>query len=114
MHNWPVYIVRLLGLVAAIAVCTGVFHCLQIGCLGKFIGIPTCPFCGMTRAFIAAIQGDFRLMMEYNPLAPLFALAMLLMPLRREELSSGKWLAVNIALGMIGVLFGIRWVLLSI
>lgn len=42
------------------------------------LGIP-CPGCGMTRAGLAMLSGDWSKMLQYNAFAPAFSLALLLM-----------------------------------
>jgi hypothetical protein len=39
----------------------------------RWTGIP-CPLCGLSRAFLAMAQGDWRAMFRLHPLAPLLAL----------------------------------------
>lgn len=42
------------------------------------LGIP-CPGCGMTRAALAMLHGDWSKMLQYNAFAPAFSLALVLM-----------------------------------
>ena len=39
----------------------------------QLTGLP-CPGCGMTHATVALLRGDFRAMLSYHPLAPVFLL----------------------------------------
>ena len=111
---WLTYATRLLGLILAIGVCTALLQVTGLGCLVKLVGVRECPVCGMTRASLSFLQGDIDMVLKYNPLAPLCWIALLLIPLRREDLSRKSWIAVNVILSLIGMAFGIRWLLISL
>ena len=98
--------------VVALIVGVGILNLTHIGCLAKFVGITQCPFCGMTRAYIALLTGEFRQAFQFNPLLPLCLLAIALIPVQREDLSRRQFVAYNFVLSAIGVAFGIRWVAL--
>lgn len=66
-------------------------------------GIP-CPFCGMTRACVAAVQGDFGAALNFNPaglLVVAFALVALVRPALITRIRTPMWLVI--------IAFGALW-----
>ena len=59
------------------------------GCPIRWILHIPCPFCGMTRAHLAAFRLDFATAFSYHPLFPLGIPYLLL--LFSEDMFSGKW-----------------------
>jgi len=97
----------MLGLLMMAAVALGAW----LGCpLFELTGI-TCPLCGVTRAWIACLRGDFSLAITCNPLffpIPLWFVGVLLWD---GPLKGRKW-ARGLLLGFAAVLFAmnaLRW-----
>ncbi len=64
----PSLLRRVLSLCAGIAALALALYVLDIGCVFRLVtGIP-CPGCGMTRAWLAALRGDFAAAVAYHPL----------------------------------------------
>ncbi len=64
----PSLLRRVLSLCAALATLALALYVLDIGCVFRLVtGIP-CPGCGMTRAWLAALRGDFAAAAAYHPL----------------------------------------------
>lgn len=91
--------------------CAGILNLTGVGCLIKAsLGID-CPFCGMTRAWIKMMNGDLKGAFGQNFLFPLLGIMIFLIPVRREDVSYRAWIAVNVMLSGIGLLFGLQWAL---
>jgi hypothetical protein len=92
------------GLVAAAAVWPVLPLHPPLACpLRSLTGIP-CPFCGMTRACVAAVHGHLGASMSFNPggvLVVLLALTVLVRPQLLVRARPPTW--------MIGVAFGVLW-----
>jgi hypothetical protein len=92
------------GLVAAAAVWPILPLHPPLACpLRSLTGIP-CPFCGMTRACVAAVHGHLGASLSFNPggvLVVLLALAALIRPQLLVRARPPTWL--------IGVTFGVLW-----
>ena len=95
---------QFVGLVAAAAVWPILPLHPPLACpLRSLTGIP-CPFCGMTRACVAAVHGHLGASLSFNPggvLIVLLALAALLRPQLLARARPPTWL--------IGVAFGVLW-----
>ena len=92
------------GLVAAAAVWPMLPLHPPLACpLRSLTGIP-CPFCGMTRACVAAVHGHLGASLSFNPggvLIVLLALTALLRPQLLVRARPPTWL--------VGVAFGVLW-----
>ena len=69
-----------------------------------FLGIP-CPFCGMTRAFLCVLEGDFAKSFYFHPLWPIVLGLLIMYPLCKCQLLhlSDKW--IDHGAFVIGILF---------
>ena len=92
------------GLVAAAAVWPALPLHPPLACpLRSLTGIP-CPFCGMTRACVAAVHGHLGTSLSFNPggvLVVLLAIAVLVRPQLVVRARPPTWL--------IGAAFGVLW-----
>lgn len=71
--------------------------------LDYILGIP-CPMCGMTRAFIAAVSGDFYSAFHYHPLWIVIILGVLFIILYELRVIRIPKIAFNIICVILGVL----------
>lgn len=103
-----------LAVAAAVVLMTGTLLSLQSPCLVKeWIGIP-CPGCGMTRAAVAFLQGDFAGVNRWNPMfwAVLPVVGYLIGCPFSRTLRTWVWLPLLLlGLGMV-VCWGVRMALL--
>ena len=111
MRNWPAYIRRLVGYSTSVLLCAGILRFSDIGCLSKFITGFNCPFCGITRAWLSALSGDFKSAFELNPLFPLVVIVLLVAPVDKNEISRTVWRLCNGLLAAVGIAFGTRWLI---
>lgn len=99
------------GIFAFVILC---YFILGVNCPIKFFFKFDCPFCGMTRAHLAALRFDFKTAFEYHPL--FFLGVPYIFLLIHNELFKGKWkLPYNICIwtltGMFLICYIIRLIL---
>lgn len=112
MRLFSAYLGRLAIVVGAVSAWACLLYVARIGCPFRWItGFP-CPFCGMTRASLAALSFDFERAMEMNPLFAAGWFAMILLPIRKQDVSRPVWRFVGGTLTAIAVLFVGRWIIL--
>ncbi len=75
------------SVIAAVVVLYGIFGLVGIGCPIKFITGISCAGCGMTRAWLSLLHGDFTGAYYYHPLFLLPAVVVLLI-LNRNRINS--------------------------
>lgn len=86
------------------------FFILGVNCPIKFIFKFNCPFCGMTRAHLAALRFDFKAAFAYHPLFPLGIPFIYL--ITHDDLFKGKWkLPYNICIWTMTVMFLICYII---
>lgn len=76
---------KLTSLAKPLACCAAIallLYATGIGCPIKFISGISCPGCGMTRAWLAALSGNIRLALAYHPLFWLAPAVVLLLAFR--------------------------------
>ncbi len=79
------------------------------GCLFRWLFHIACPFCGMTRAHLAALRLDFGAAFSYHPL--FFLGIPYLLILTHEDLFRGKWKnAYSITVILLTALFLVRYI----
>ena len=71
---------------------------------GYFLGIP-CPFCGMTRAFLCVLRGDFLQAFYYHPLWPAVCIAGVMAFLVKFKILKISNLWIQIMASVAGLLF---------
>lgn len=69
-----------------------------------FLGIP-CPFCGMTRAFLCALNGDILRAFYYQPLWPVVLFIMVIFVLSKTKIIHLSDKVINNGAFIIGILF---------
>lgn len=59
---------EILVVAALVILGAGFFHLVGVGCPIKFVTGVSCPGCGMTRAWLEALQGNLDVALAYHPL----------------------------------------------
>lgn len=72
--------------------------------LRYFFGIP-CPFCGMTRAFLSVLQGNFYAAFYYHPLWPVVAIGLVFCTLYNLKIIQLSDKFINYSSFVLGLLF---------
>ena len=103
------YMVRLIGNVLVIGMCAGILQLLNIGCLFRYVGIGSCPSCGLTRAITAMFSFKFHEAIKYHPLFYLVIVIPILLSFNKGEVCKLNWALINLLEIMIGAAFFIRW-----
>lgn len=81
-------------IIAALALTYGYVVLFVTGCpLRAVTGIP-CPGCGMTRAYLSLLRGDWQAAWQYHPLFWLVPAALLTLSIKKGPLASRKGRAV--------------------
>ncbi len=57
-----------LALFAAIGICLGLWVLLRLPCIPRTVTGVICPTCGMSRAWLALLQGDLAAAFSYHPM----------------------------------------------
>lgn len=88
---------KLISFILIIAVFYGLLQVVGITCPIKYVTGVSCPGCGMTRAWLAALTFHFKTAFAYHPLWPLPALLLPLFFYRKrinKKLFTGIWIGV--------------------
>ena len=98
-----------LGIFALLGVIYLIFNLITgEGCPIYWLTSIRCPFCGMTRAHLAALRFDFETAFAYHPLFPLGLPYIFL--LANDGLFQGKWkVAYGIVVGILTAIFVVRY-----
>lgn len=88
-----------------------VMSLLGMGCPFRALGVPSCPTCGLTRAYLCLFSGDIAGAFGNHQLFWLVPVAWLLACVDQNALALRAKFWINGALVAIGVAFFIRWIL---
>ncbi len=78
--------------------------------LNFLFGIP-CPLCGITRAFLSVLRGDFASAFYYHPLWPLVLLVILFIVLKQTGILRVSYKSMNIGAVIIALVFLVCFIL---
>lgn len=100
--------IKLSGIFAVILL-TVILQYSGIGCVWRYFLHISCPGCGMTRAVVSALHGDFKEMFMYHFMAPSLPVLFIYV-LCDGHIFKHKWVDYTI-LGCIGAGFLVQWII---
>ena len=109
-----VYAQRLMFSALFVAAYALVMSLFGIGCPFRALGMPSCPTCGLTRAYVCLFSGDIVGAYRNHPLFGLVPVVWLLACVDQNATSLRARLWINGVLVAIGVAFLVRWLTLVV
>ena len=106
-----VYAQRLMIVALFVAVYALVMSLFDVGCPFRALGMPSCPTCGLTRAYVCLFSGDIAGAFRNHPLFGLVPMAWLLVCVDQEAMSFRARFLINVMLVAIGLAILIRWLI---